>query len=83
LLIVPKKSDVLGEKKYRVVVDFHKLNSITIGDDFLMPNITEIVDQLGKAKYFTFLDMASGYHQIPLHPHDREKFGFSTDQGHF
>ncbi|KAL4089366.1 hypothetical protein QTP88_024412 [Uroleucon formosanum] len=40
-------------------------------------------DDLGKAKYFTCLDMASGYHQIKLHPDDREKRGFSTDQGHF
>ncbi|KAL4089039.1 hypothetical protein QTP88_024117 [Uroleucon formosanum] len=72
LLIVPKKSDDLG-KKNRVVVDFRKLNSITVGDAFPMPNITEILDQLGKAKYFTCLDMASGYHQIKLHPDDREK----------
>ncbi|KAL4083696.1 hypothetical protein QTP88_029012 [Uroleucon formosanum] len=83
LLIVPKKSDDLGKKKYRVVVDFRKLNSTTVGDAFPMPNITEILDQLGKAKYFTCLDMASGYHQIKLHPDDREKTGFSTDQGHF
>jgi len=83
LLIVPKKSDVLGEKKYRVVVDFRKLNSITVGDAFPIPNITEILHQLGKAKYFTCLDMASRYHQIPLHPDDREKTGFNTDQGHF
>ncbi|KAL4113894.1 hypothetical protein QTP88_017450 [Uroleucon formosanum] len=72
-----------GKKKYRVVVDFRKLNSITVGDAFPMPNITEILDQVGKAKYFTCLDMASGYHQIKLHPDDREKTGFSTDQGHF
>ncbi|VVC26736.1 Integrase, catalytic core,Macro domain,Retropepsins,Zinc finger, CCHC-type,Ribonuclease H- [Cinara cedri] len=83
LLVVPKKSDVFGEKKYRVVMDFRKLNSITVGDAFLIPNITEILDQLGKEKYFTCLDMASGYHQILLHPDDREKTGFSTDQGHF
>lgn len=29
------------------------------------------------------IDLASGYHQIPLHPEDQEKTGFSTDQGHF
>ncbi|KAL4088927.1 hypothetical protein QTP88_024005 [Uroleucon formosanum] len=62
LLIVPKKVNTLGEQKYRVVVDYRKLNSITIGDAFPMPNINEILDQLGRAKYFICLDMASDYH---------------------
>lgn len=83
LLVVPKKEDASGTKKYRVVVDFRKLNNVTVGDAFPMPNVTEILDQLGKAKYFTCLDMASGYHQIPLQAEDRQKTGFSTDQGHF
>jgi len=83
LLIVPKKADALGNKKYRVVVDFRKLNNITIGDAFPMPDITSILDQLGKAKYFSCLDLASGYHQIPIHPMDMEKTAFSTDKGHY
>lgn len=81
LLVVPKKEDISGEKKYRVVVDFRKLNNITVGGAFLMPNVTEILDLLGKAKYFSCIDLAAGYHQIPLHPKDQEKTGFSTDQG--
>lgn len=83
LLVVPKKEDISGNKKYRVVVDFRKLNNVTVGDAFPMPNVTEILDQLGKAKYFSCIDLAAGYHQIPLHPEDQEKTGFSTDQGHF
>lgn len=62
LLIVPKKVDASGTRKFRAVVDFRKLNNLTVGDAFPMPNITSILDQLGKAKYFTCLDMASGYH---------------------
>jgi len=65
LLVVPKKADASGKPKLRVVVDFRKLNDLTIGDSFPLPNITEILDQLGNAKYFTTLDLASGYHQIP------------------
>lgn len=83
LLIVPKKIDSLGSKKYRVVVDFRKLNNLTVGDAFPMPDVTSILDQLGKAKYFTCLDMASGYHQISIHPNDKEKTAFSTDKGHY
>lgn len=44
-----------------------------------MPDITSILDQLGKAKYFTCLDLASG----PIHPRDREKIAFSTDKRHY
>lgn len=83
LLIVPKKVDASGIQKYRVVVDFRKLNEITVGDAFPMPDISTILDQLGKAKYFTCLDMASGYHQIPLKSEDKQKTAFSTEEGHF
>jgi hypothetical protein len=83
LLVVPKKEDASGAKKYRVVVDFRKLNNVTVGDAFPMPNVTEILDQLGKTKYFICLDMVSGYDQIPLQAIDRQKTGFSTYQGHF
>jgi len=50
LLVVPKKEDISGNRKYRVVVDFRKLNNVTIGDAFPMPNVTEILDRLGKPK---------------------------------
>ncbi|VVC46377.1 Hypothetical protein CINCED_3A009911 [Cinara cedri] len=59
LLIVPKKIDANDEQKYRVVVDFQKLNNLTVGDAFPMPNVNEILDQLGSAKYFSCLDMIS------------------------
>jgi len=64
-----RTSDASGKPKLRVVVDFRKLNDLTIGDSFPLPNITEILEtrkQLGNAKYFTTLDLASGYHQIPM-----------------
>jgi len=83
LLVVPKKADASGNPKLRVVIDFRKLNNVTIGDSFPLPNITEILDQLGSAKYFTTLDLASGYHQIPMAEPDKEKTAFSTPYGHY
>ena len=83
LLVVPKKLDASGVKKWRVVVDFRKLNDITIGDAFPLPNITDILDQLGNSKYFTTLDLASGFHQVPMDPEDSSKTAFSTSFGHF
>lgn len=52
LLIVPKKMDSSGVKKLQIVVEFRRLNDVTIGDSFPLPNISEILNQLGNAKYF-------------------------------
>lgn len=62
LLVVPKKPDFSGKVRYRVYVDYRKLNQVTVGDAFLLPNITDILDQLGKSKYYSTLDLAQGYH---------------------
>jgi len=78
LLVVPKKTDASGKQKLRIVLDFRKLNDFTIGDSFPSPNITDILDQLGNAKYFSTLDLASGYHQIPMHEKHKNKTAFST-----
>jgi len=83
LLVVPKKTDASGKSKLRIVVDFRKLNDLTIGDFFPLPNITDILDQLGNAKYFSTLDLASGYHEIPMHEEHRNKTAFSTPYGNF
>jgi len=83
LLVVPKKPDINGKVKYRVCVDFWKLNQVTVGDAFPLPNITDILDQLGKSKYYTTLDLAQGYHQVPVNPADQEKTAFSTDKDHY
>lgn len=79
--IVPKKADSDGNKKWRLVVDYRKLNEKTIDDKYPMPSITEILDKLGRCQYFTTLDLASGFHQIEVHPDDIEKTAFSVDGG--
>ena len=83
LLVVPKKADASGKQKLRIVIDFRKLNDRTVGDSFPIPNITDILDQLGSAKYFTTLDLASGYHQIEMAEKDKHKTAFSTPYGHY
>jgi len=83
LWVVPKKPDSLGNKRWRMVVDFRGLNEKTIGDAYPLPNITEILDQLGSAKYFSVFDLASGFHQIPMHEPDAPKTAFSTPYGHY
>jgi len=83
LLIVPKRAGPVGQPKWGMVVDFRKLNEKTVGDAQPLPDITEILDQLGQSKYFTCLDMAMGYHQIELEPGEGPKTAFSTKQGHW
>jgi len=77
------KENGCGKQKLRIVIDFCKLNDLTIGDFFPLPNITNVLDQLGNAKYYSTLDLASGYHQIPMQEEHKKKTAFSTPYGHF
>ena len=81
--IVPKKLDSHGNRKWRMVLDFRKLNEKTIGDAYPLPNIIDILDQLGSAQYFSVFDIASGFHQIKMSPEDSHKTAFSTPYGHY
>lgn len=82
ILLVPKKSST-GDKKWRLVVDFRQLNKKIIADKFPLPRIDEILDQLGRAKYFSTLDLASGFHQIELDDSSKQFTAFSTNHGHY
>ena len=83
LWIVPKKADARGNRQWRMVIDFRALNAKTVGDAYPLPNITEILDRVGGAKFFSVFDLAAGFHQIPMDPRDRPKTAFSTDNGHY
>lgn len=81
--VVPKKKDASGIRKVRVVIDYRKLNEKTVDDKYPIPQIEEILDNLGKSVYFTTLDLKSGFHQIEMDPKHRNKTAFSTALGHF
>ncbi|XP_032689886.1 uncharacterized protein LOC116853116 [Odontomachus brunneus] len=83
LWIVPKKPDSKGNKRWRMVIDYRALNEKTIGEAYPLPNITEISDQLGSAKYFSVFDLTSGFHQIEMDKLDAHKTAFSTPHGHY
>lgn len=53
--VVTKKLDASGQKKWRLVIDYRKLNEKTIDDRYPIPNITDILDKLGRCMYFTTL----------------------------
>ena len=77
---------ILVKKKngsYRFCVDYRKLNEVTTKDTFPLPRIDDLLDQVGSARYFTTLDLASGYWQIPVDRESRSKTAFTTPQGLF
>lgn len=83
LWIVPKKSDSQGKAKWRIVIDYRALNNITVDDKFPMPNIDSLFDKLGRAQYFSTIDLAKGFYQIKMEERDIAKTAFSTPLGHF
>ncbi|XP_033230383.1 uncharacterized protein LOC117181620 [Belonocnema kinseyi] len=83
LWVVPQKRDASGKQKWRIVIDFRKLNEKTDQDAYSLPVIDEILDQLGKAKFFSAFDWSSGFHQIPMHEDSKKYTGFSKNEGHF
>jgi len=66
-----------------MVIDYRILNEKTISDAYPLPNINEILDQLGSAKYFSVFDLAAGFYQIPIEKSNAQKTVFSTPYGHY
>ncbi|GFV12019.1 retrovirus-related Pol polyprotein from transposon 412 [Trichonephila clavipes] len=72
---------VKQKEKWRLVLDFRKLNEITLTQDFVIPTLDDILHEISGSNYFSALDMKSAFHQIPLHFADRHKTAFSTPDG--
>ena len=78
VILVRKKDGTM-----RLCIDYRKLNAITKKDAHQLPRIEDIFDTLSGSKFFTTLDMEMGYHQVEVHPDDREKTAFTTPFGLF
>ena len=78
IVLVKKKDGSL-----RMCVDYRQLNSKTRKDAFPLPRIEESLDALTGARWFSTMDLASGYNQVPVAEKDRHKTAFCTPFGLF
>ena len=80
ILLTPKKNG-----SYRFCVDFRALNNATHSSGWPLPNIKHVLDRLSKKKpkYFTILDLTSGYFQIPIDEQSQFLTAFRTAIGLF
>ena len=67
----------------RLCVDYRALNEVTIKNKYPLPRIDDLFDQLKGAKYFSKIDLRSGYFQLKIRESDIPKIAFVTRYGQF
>ncbi|GJR45210.1 putative reverse transcriptase domain-containing protein [Tanacetum coccineum] len=79
LVLFVKKKD----GSFRMCIDYRELNKLTIKNRYPLPRIDDLFDQFQGARYFSKIDLQSGYHQLRVHDDDISKTAFRTRYGHF
>jgi hypothetical protein len=74
---------VVKHGKKRLCIDYRKLNSMSKPSSYPLPLISDLLDSFNGAKYFSSIDLASGYWQILMEPDSVEKTTFNSKYGSF
>ncbi|GBG78012.1 hypothetical protein CBR_g25946 [Chara braunii] len=77
VLFVPKKK----EGTLRMCIDYRGLNAITVKNGEPLPRIDDLLDRVQGCRYFSKIDLKSGYHRIAIRPEDQHKTAFQTRYG--
>ncbi|GBM33314.1 Transposon Tf2-6 polyprotein [Araneus ventricosus] len=86
VIFIKKKqnpNDSNSEPKFRMVVDYRLLNSITETFKICLPKISEIIKSIAGRKIYCVLDLKSAFFQIKLRDEDKRKLAFCTEMGNF
>lgn len=67
----------------RLCIDYRGINRVTVENKYPLPRIDELLDKLKGSKWFSKVDLALGYHQIPIEPSDIRKTAFRTRYDHY
>jgi len=71
------------DNSWKTCLDYRDVNKITIKDEFPIPNIDELLDELHGVAYFTKLDLKLGYQKIRLSEEGIPKETFRTHEGQY
>ena len=71
------------DRKKRMVMDYHNLNSQTVKNNYLLPLITELIDNMGGKKVFTKIDLRWEFNNIRIKKEDKQKRTFTMHVGSF